>query len=489
MNGLLGTLLLTALLCQPAAASPFLQTGDVLLRHDVQTLADAGYLPGPVSTWPLAWGPVLAALNDIDDDVLPVNVAVAVQRLRERARWETREHEFTYALALEAAEKPTTIRGYRNTPRGRGGVDGSLSWIGRRVAIKLDAQVINSDERGAELRGDGSFVGATFGNYTLSLNTLDRWWGPGWDGSLILSNNARPVPAVSLDRNFTDPFESRWLRWIGPWDLSVFMGQLEGDRVVSDALLFGMRLAFRPVPSLEVGLSRSAQWCGDGRSCSSSTFMDLLIGRDNRGDDGLDISTEPGNQMAGLDLRWSTQLLGQQAALYGQFIGEDEAGGFPSRYLGQLGVEFSGVWGAKRVWRSFVEYAGTSCQFHESSAIYNCGYNHSVYQTGYRYRNRPIGHGADNDAELVSAGLFVAEDNGNEWQALLRAGTLNADGATDPWHTITATPLDIGSFDVVHSRVFSFGTVEAGAGVERQSAPGGDSRNEVRFYLQWRSGY
>ena len=29
-------------------------------------------------------------------------------------------------------------------------------------------------------------------------------------------------------------------------------------------------------------------------------------------------------------------------ALYTQFIGEDEAGGFPSRFMGQFGVEWSG---------------------------------------------------------------------------------------------------------------------------------------------------
>ena len=31
----------------------------------------------------------------------------------------------------------------------------------------------------------------------LRLSVTDRWWGPGWDGSLILSNNARPIPAIT----------------------------------------------------------------------------------------------------------------------------------------------------------------------------------------------------------------------------------------------------------------------------------------------------
>jgi hypothetical protein len=58
---------------------------------------------------------------------------------------------------------------------------------------------------------------------------------------------------------------------------------------------------FRPIPSLEIGLSRSAQFCGDGRPCGLSEFWDLFIGNDN--DQSLE--EQPGNQLAGFDARWS----------------------------------------------------------------------------------------------------------------------------------------------------------------------------------------
>jgi hypothetical protein len=48
---------------------------------------------------------------------------------------------------------------------------------------------------------------ALLGNWSTSLGKVDRWWGPGWDGSLILSTNARPIPAISLDRRIAEPFE------------------------------------------------------------------------------------------------------------------------------------------------------------------------------------------------------------------------------------------------------------------------------------------
>ena len=62
------------------------------------------------------------------------------------------------------------------------------------------------------------------------------------------------------------------LRWLGPWRFSTFMGQLEEDRDYPEALLFGMRFESRPLPSLQIAASRSAQWCGEGRPCDLSTF-------------------------------------------------------------------------------------------------------------------------------------------------------------------------------------------------------------------------
>ena len=140
--------------------------------------------------------------------------------------------------------------------------------------------------------------------------------------------------------------------------------------------------------------------------------------------------------------------------------------------------------------QAFLEYSGTACQFHESSKIYDCGYNHSIYQTGYRYRGRAIGHGADNDAELFSAGIMLVDADDTQWRAVLRFGELNAGGAPDSRNTLTATPRDIASVDLAHSRAFDFGVIEIGAGYETlDDIASGSSSNEGRVYVQWRSSY
>ncbi|MDZ7644047.1 MAG: capsule assembly Wzi family protein [Woeseiaceae bacterium] len=455
-----------------AIAGPAVVAGDTILRHDIQLLADRGILTGPTTTWPLAWGPILSDLrtHQPGQQSSPA-VQAAIARLKARADWETRTHALTYSAEVSAAENPLRIRGYENTPRDNVAAGAGLSWTGDRLTITLKGQAADPADDNLEGRADGSMIGIALGNWAVSLNTLDRWWGPGWDGSLILSNNARPMPAVSLDRNFTDAFDTKWLSWLGPWDVSVMMGELESDRVIPNAQFFGMRFNFRPIPSLEVGLSRTAQWCGDGRPCDAGTFADLLLGRDNRGDAGIDTSNEPGNQMAGVDVRWSQAGWGLPTAVYGQFIGEDEAGGFPSRYLGLLGVEATGLWNDTWSWRWFGEFAGTTCQFHESSERFNCAYNHSIYRTGYRHRGRPIGHGADNDARLLSTGLTLVDTHETQWRALVRYGELNRGPGPDTRNTLTPLPQDITSIDLTHRRTFKYGLMRHRPGLPANRQP------------------
>ena len=473
-----------------AWASPFVSPGDVALRHDIQLLADAGIIRGPVSTWPLAWGPIVADLSAVQRDAeLPKSVFDALQRVSARADWETRSDEVYFRARTALAEEPTRIRSFENTPRESAELEAGLSYTGSWFAVALNAQVVDSPSDGEDVRADGSLLGVALGNYSISVNTLERWWGPGWDGSLILSNNARPIPAVSLDRNFAEPFDSKWLSWLGPWDFSLHFGQMEEERAVPDVQFFGLRFSFKPLSSLEIGLSRTAQWCGEGRPCNAETFFDLLIGRDNLGEDDVDRSNEPGNQLAGFDVRWAPTFLDTRLALYAQFIGEDEAGGLPSRYLGQFGLEGTGVW-RDLSYRWFAEFAATSCRFYRPDEFDNCAYNSGIYPTGYRYRGRSVGHPADGDARVVSAGIVAVDTDQSQWFAVVRAGELNRGETPNQFHSLTSTSQDIVSLDLLYKRWFRYGRVSVGLGIESvDRQPGSSSDEDIRGFLQWQSSY
>lgn len=482
-------IILLALAAGNALAGPYVPAGDLALRHDIQRLADAGVIRGPVMTWPIAWGPVLESLSDVDITSAPPDIADAVLRIQRRANWETRGDELTFNAKVGVADNRPRIRSFQETPRGRGEASVGASWTGSAFSADLNVQVVDDARDSQEIRGDNSFVGLVAGNWSFAASTQNRWWGPGWDGSLILSDNARPFPALTIDRVFTDAFKTRWLSWLGPWDLTAIFGQLEHDRVVPDTRFFGLRFSFRPLRSLQIGVSRTAQWCGEGRPCDLSTLGDLLVGNDNRGDGGITVANEPGNQLAAVDFRWSS-VFGAPLSLYGDFTAEDEAGGFPSRYIGLVGADWSGTLFGHWSTRVYAEYAGTASKFYSSEKLFNYAYNHGIYQTGYRYRGAAIGHGADNDSKLVSVGVVMVNADDTQWRALARAGTLNDGGPPDVHNTLTATPQDIGSVDITHSRAFSFGVIEAGAGYEHiKDALTGSSNSEIRFHLQWRSSY
>ena len=75
-----------------AAAGPSIAPGDVVLRHDIQRLADAGLIKGTVSTWPLAWAPIAADIRGVADEAnLPGDVRQSLMRVRRRAEREMRD--------------------------------------------------------------------------------------------------------------------------------------------------------------------------------------------------------------------------------------------------------------------------------------------------------------------------------------------------------------------------------------------------------------
>ena len=166
--------------------------------------------------------------------------------------------------------------------------------------------------------------------------------GPGHDGSLIRGDASRPVYGVTLQRADQAAFETKWLSWIGPWQYQVFSGQLDDYQAVPNTKLIGMRLTAQPFSYLELGLSRVIQWGGKGRPNSLSSLWDAIGGSKDNIDDPNMVATDPSNQLAGVDGRLNlNQWTSIPISFYGQVIGEDEAGGLPSRKLYLAGIDYS----------------------------------------------------------------------------------------------------------------------------------------------------
>jgi len=476
--------LLAGFVTAPAIADPWLAPGDTRLRHDLELLADVGIVHAPLTAWPVSWAEVARDVGDVAlDSGRPAWLGAALERVKNEARRATRTGFVEWDARLAAAENPMTLRRFGDFSREEGELSAGAQFTGDRFAFRLQATASADPDDDRSARADGSYVGVVLGNWMLHAGYIDRWWGPGWEGSLIYGSNARPIPSLTLERNYSDAVRHPWLEWIGRWRLAVTMGRLEGSRAdAPDADFFGARVTWKPHPRVEVGISRSAQWCGERRPCDASTFLDLLAGNDNE----QVPNEQPGNQMGGFDLRWS--LPWAPVAVYAQAIGEDEAGFFPSKYLGLAGLE---IWGGigERSWRAHVEYADTTCEFYKSAPQFGCAYRHSIYSDGYQYRDRSIGHALDGDSEQVAAGVMLVLASGSSWELAAQSARLNRKDA-NPVHSVALQAAKIRSADLYHRRTLLGGELSLAIGYERREANAiGLDNDDVRGLLQWRRGF
>ena len=165
------TFALLILIASPTFAGPYIPAGDLMLRHDIQRLADHGIIKGPTSTWPLAWGPILDDIRTADAVDLPPDVADALARVSQRADWETRTTELTFNAKAGVADNATRIRSFQNSPRGKIEVGGGVGWTDDWFSVDLNLQGTDSDQDSEELRADDSMIGVVVGNWSIAAST------------------------------------------------------------------------------------------------------------------------------------------------------------------------------------------------------------------------------------------------------------------------------------------------------------------------------
>jgi hypothetical protein len=341
---------------------------------------------------------------------------------------------------------------------------------------------------GDEIRADGSHATVQWGNWLLSANTLDRWWGPGHEGSLILSNNARPMPTFMVERAEARAWESKWLSWLGPWRFSFGVSQMENERADIDSPLFmAWRVVVMPFKDVELGFSRTAQFCGDQLECNLEVFGNLIAGNDNVGIDATE-ANEPGNQMAGFDIRWNSPIGNLPYAVYAQYIGEDESSYLPAKYIKQLGFEFWKPFAGGALLQVHAEYASTTCSADtDRGPYYNCAYNQGRFNIeGYRYKGRSVGYSADRDAENYALGGSLTAADGSVWTATLRRSWLNRDDYGDTYNTVASVPTDYAAIELGWKGRLFGEQLSVDLGYEAIEPRNGERENEPFGFIGWR---
>ncbi|RSF42704.1 capsule assembly Wzi family protein [Acinetobacter baumannii] len=281
---------------------------------------------------------------------------------------------------------------------------GGENWDAKiRVNAEKDPQI----DSGHDVNVEGSYVAGKLWNQWIVAGQIPTWWGPGHDGSLIRGDASRPVYGVTMQRAVQDAFENKWLSWIGPWQYQLFAGQLDDYKAVPHAKLLGMRVTARPVPALEIGASRAIQIGGDGQPDSFKAYWNAVIGKDNGCTENSCVGEDnASNQLAGFDARLQLQtLFNIPVSVYGQYVGEDEAGGLPSKKMYLAGADYSSIVN-NMPYQLYAEWADTRT----NGDARGISYNHHQYTDGYYQHGFPLGHAMGGDGQMYSVGGDIRFD-------------------------------------------------------------------------------
>ena len=386
----------------PARAADLFLTGEREIYLAVDKLNAMGQLPGFLAnTRPYSVAAVRAALG---------NNAAAGQGGdfdAQLARWVTYATKPTFLVrgtaGIEADEKRETRANEGGIPTPKG-VSGRIEVLAREETTPF----VSAHASAAAFFGKDGETGTRIGETAIETGTrsaalqfgkIATWYGPGRLGALILTNNAQSYPGIRL-HNPVPIAVPGFFSFLGNAQYDLFLARLESARPIPNPLLFGMRLAARPSRFLELGVSRSMIYGGEGHDSGLSAWWDAFAGENTNdpGDKGLV------NQIAGFDVTLTLPFPSQPVQAYLEMAGEDAAHLFgtpipaPSKFAYVTGVFLPTLFGgAAHDLR--VEWARN--HWRDNGPAW---YVHSVSGEGYAhsYRNRVLGHPMGTDAQNLS---------------------------------------------------------------------------------------
>jgi hypothetical protein len=401
-GSLLAVLAALVLFAAPARAADLFLTGEREIYLAVDKLNAMGRLPGFLAnTRPYSVAAVRAALarnaradQDSDFDA-------------QLARWVSYATKPTLlvrgTVGIEADEKRETRANEGGVPTPKG-VSSRLSILAREEATPF----VSAHASAATFFGESGETGTRVGesaietgipSAALQIGKIATWYGPGRLGALIFTNNAQSYPGIRL-HNPVPIAVPGLFSFLGNVQYDLFLARLESDRPIPNPLLFGMRLAARPGRYLELGLSRSMIYGGEGHDSGISAWWDAFKGEN---------TNEPGekglvNQIGGFDVALTLPFSFQPVQAYLEMAGEDAAQllstpiPFPTKFGYVTGIFLPTLFGSA-AHDLRVEWARNHWRGNGPA-----WYVHPVSGEGYAhfYRSRVLGHPMGTDAQGLS---------------------------------------------------------------------------------------
>lgn len=444
-------LFLLLLFSASSHANLWLESSDLQDKQDLQFLSARGVINLPTSSFPIPWQGIVRELKATTD----LNAAEQDAVARLLASYAKNANlEVTASISNETFRLPATPNHSSETA----GLKVGKSFSNDYVSARIDADLVSGELA-------GSYLASQIGNWLVYYSTVEQFWGPGNDTSLIYSDYIKPIPTLGIQRADSKAVDLPVLNWLGSWTAQAQFSRLESNRAVADTMLWSARVAFRPINQLELGFSHVAQWGGEGNDSSLSGFIDMISGEETCADGTtncpIDSQSRLGNQLAAIDAKFNYNIDDASVSLYAQLVGEDApvSGIVPADKIFMYGASlFKPL--AKGFIKVYVESIDSNLSCSSSNNIQNCLYEHHTYASGYRYKGLPIGSAYDNDSTSHVLGAVYSSpkhviETKVKWLALNEDDSNRSLVDGFGGHYLTANNTDLTVLEYRHQYLYS----------------------------------
>ncbi len=230
-------------------------------------------------------------------------------------------------------------------------------------------------------------------NMELSAGRTSIWWGPGFHGALLLTDNAYPLDVIRWNNVY--PFRLPFiLKNIGRFNAQFMASRLEEGRTVPHAWLSGWRVDYTPWDFVKFGFGHIMMFGGKGvKKLGFANFWSsasLVFSPAGGG-------TETENHIISGDIQFFIRRIDRflpiatGAKLYAEWGAEDESGNTPTNLASVVGAYFTDVF-------TIPGFDG-KIEFAKLDSIW---YDHFRYSSGYTRKGNLIGHRIGGDSEEIA---------------------------------------------------------------------------------------
>ena len=195
-------------------SSPWIEANDPFLRSSMLALSDGGVLNGVSSTFPLRWSSiagsdhVIESSGYLDAELGHFNYALQTAKLNRGNR----------RFAISGGNKDLDNGWFSDVDRDKWVMEASYEYLANSYAFRLNSSYLDnaSDQ---EFSFKNSYIALNAGRTLFDVGMLPRWWGHGWNHSLILATSGSDLDA-GLSWIGDNPF-------LGVWGLNIVTSKLE----------------------------------------------------------------------------------------------------------------------------------------------------------------------------------------------------------------------------------------------------------------------